>query len=69
MTSIGLVGTPLTGGMEGLSVPFGKRCSGEKDQETIPLVQDLATHVKFPKNILRVLCWYFEHQRRVQFIT
>ena len=27
----------------------------------------LATHFSFPRKILRVLCGYFEHQRRVQF--
>ena len=26
-----------------------------------------ATHFSFPRKILRVLCWYFEHQMRVQF--
>ena len=26
-----------------------------------------ATHFSFPRKILRVLCGYFEHQRRVQF--
>ena len=26
-----------------------------------------ATHFDFTRKILRVLCWYFEHQRRVQF--
>ena len=31
------------------------------------LVWAWARHVHFPKNKTRVLCWYFEHQRRVQF--
>ena len=56
--------------------------AGEKDQGAVALVLDLtkafervslpvawawATHFDFPKKILRVLCGYFEHQRRVQF--
>ena len=31
------------------------------------LVWAWARHVHFPKNKTRMLCWYFEHQRRVQF--
>ena len=31
------------------------------------LVWAWATHFSFPRKILRVLCGYFEHQRRVQF--
>ena len=56
--------------------------AGEKDQGAVALVLDLAkafervslpvawaraTHFDFPRKILRVLCGYFEHQRRVQF--
>ena len=52
------------------------------DQRAVALVQDLAkafervslpvvwawaTHFSFPRKILRVLCGYFEHPRRVQF--
>ena len=55
---------------------------GEKDQGATALVLDLAkafervrlpvvwawaTHFTFSRKILRVLCCYFEHQRRVQF--
>ena len=29
------------------------------------LVVGLGTHFSFPRKILRVLCGYFEHQRRV----
>ena len=50
----------------------------EEDQGALALVLDLAfervslpvmwaTHFSFPRKILRVLCGYFEHQRRVQF--
>ena len=50
----------------------------EEDQGALTLVLDLervslpvvwawATHLSFPRKILRVLCGYFEHQRRVQF--
>ena len=53
-----------------------------EDEEAVALVLDLvkafervsfpvfwawATHFSFPRRILRVLCGYFEHQRRVQF--
>ena len=53
----------------------------EEDQGAVALVLDLAkafervslrevwawaTHFSFPRKILRVLCGYFEHQRRVQ---
>ena len=31
------------------------------------LVWAWATHFSFPRKILRVLCGYFEHQKRVQF--
>ena len=56
--------------------------AGEKDPGAVALVLDLAkafervsllvvwawaTHFSFPRKILRVLCGYFEHQRRVQF--
>ena len=54
----------------------------EEDQGAVALVLDLAnafepvrslvvwawaTHFSFPRKILRVLCGYFGHQRRVQF--
>ena len=54
----------------------------EDDQGALALVLDLAkefgrvrlfmvwawaAHFSFPRKILRVLCGYFEHQRRVQF--
>ena len=54
----------------------------EGDQGSVALVLDLvkvlervsflvvwawATHFSFPRKILRVLCGYFEHKRRVQF--
>ena len=34
---------------------------------SFPVVWAWATHFSFPRKILRVLCGYFEHQRRVQF--
>ena len=33
----------------------------------LPVVWAWATHFRFPRKILRVLCGYFEHQRRMQF--
>ena len=33
-----------------------------------PVVWEWAAHVSFPRKILRVLCGYFEHQERVQFV-
>ena len=33
----------------------------------LPVVRAWATRFSFPRKILRVLCGYFEHQRRVQF--
>ena len=56
--------------------------AGKEDQGAAALVLDVAkafervslfvvwawaTHFSFPRKILRVLCGYFEHQRRVQF--
>ena len=56
--------------------------AGKEDQGAVALVLDLAkalervslavvwasaTHFSFPRKILRMLCGYFEHQRRVQF--
>ena len=32
----------------------------------LPVVWAWATHFNFPRKIVRVLCGYFEHQRRVQ---
>ena len=37
------------------------------ERVSLPVVWAWATHFSFPKKILRVLCGYFEHQRRVQF--
>ena len=34
---------------------------------SLPVVWAWATHFSFPRKILRVLCGYFEHQRRAQF--
>ena len=59
---------------------YGK--AEEEDQGAVALVLDLAraferfslpvvwvwaTHFSFPRKMLRVLCGFFEHQRRVQF--
>ena len=59
-----------------------ERCNhsaGEREQGAIALVHGVATGrrspswvglgdaFRLPRKILRVLCWYFEHQRRVQF--
>ena len=60
-----------------------KNVTSEDSQGALALVLDLArwalervslsvvwawaTHFSFPRKILRVLCGYFEHQRRVQF--
>ena len=37
------------------------------ERVSLPVVRAWATHFSFPRKILRVLCGYFEHQRRVQF--
>ena len=37
------------------------------ERVSLPVVWAWATHFSFPKKILRVLCGYFEHQRRVHF--
>ena len=37
------------------------------ERVSFPVVWAWATHFSFPRKILRVLCGYFEHQRRVQF--
>ena len=37
------------------------------ERVSLPVVWAWATHFCFPRKILRVLCGYFEHQRRVQF--
>ena len=37
------------------------------ERVSIPVVLAWATHFKLPRKISRVLCGYFEHQRRVQF--
>ena len=37
------------------------------ERVSLPVVWAWATHLSFPKKILRVLCGYFEHQRRAQF--
>ena len=36
------------------------------ERVSLPVVGAWATHVKFPRKVLRLLCGYFEHQRRVQ---
>ena len=40
---------------------------GEGFRVSLLVVWAWATHFSFPTKILRVLCGYFEHQRRVQF--
>ena len=37
------------------------------ERVSLPVVWAWATHFSFPRKFLRVLCGYFEHQRRVQF--
>ena len=37
------------------------------ERVSFPVVWAWATHFSFPRNILRVLCGYFDRQRRVQF--
>ena len=37
------------------------------ERVSLPMVWAWATNFSFPRKILRVLCGYFEHQRRVQF--
>ena len=37
------------------------------ERVSLLVVWALATHFSFPRKILRVLCRYFEHQRRLQF--
>ena len=37
------------------------------ERVSLPVVWACATHFSFPRKILRVLCGYFEHRRRVQF--
>ena len=37
------------------------------ERVSLPVVWAWATHFSFPRKILRVLCGYVEHQRRVQF--
>ena len=37
------------------------------ERVSLPVVWAWATHLSFPKKILRVLCGYFEHPRRAQF--
>ena len=37
------------------------------ERVSLPVVWAWATHFSFPRKILRVLCGYFEHQRRAQF--
>ena len=37
------------------------------DPVSLPVVWAWATHFSFPRKILRVLCGYFKHLRRVQF--
>ena len=37
------------------------------ERVSLPVVGAWATHFNFPRKVLRVLCGYIEHQRRVQF--
>ena len=37
------------------------------ERVSLPVVWAWATRFSFPRKILRLLCWYFEQQRRVQF--
>ena len=37
------------------------------ERVSLPVVWAWATHLSFPRKLLRVLCGYFEHQRLVQF--
>ena len=37
------------------------------ERVSLPVVCAWTTHFNFPRKTLRVLCGYFEHQRRVQF--
>ena len=37
------------------------------ERASLEVVWAWATHSNFPRRILRVLCGYFRHQRRVQF--
>ena len=37
------------------------------ERVSLPAVRARATHVDFPRKILRVLCGYFEHHQRVHF--
>ena len=37
------------------------------ERVSLLVVWALATHFSFPRKVFRVLCAYFEHQRRVQF--
>ena len=39
----------------------------EFERVSLPVVLAWATHFRLPRKILRVLCGYFEHQRRAQF--
>ena len=41
--------------------------AGSGEWVSLPVVWTRATHFSFPGKILRVLCGYCEHQRRVQF--
>ena len=75
-----MAGTLLMGEMEELNEQSGKAKEGEQgavalvldlakafERVSLPVVWAWATHFSFPRKILRVLCGYFEHQRRVQF--
>ena len=37
------------------------------ERVSLPVARAWATHFSSPRKILRVICGYFEHQRRVQF--
>ena len=50
-------------GAAALVLDLAKACK----RVSLPVAWAWATHFSFPRKILRVLCWYIEHQRRVQF--
>ena len=47
--------------------PWSPDLAKAVERVSLPAVWAFATHFSFPRKILRVLCGYFEHQRRVQF--
>ena len=51
---------------QGALLGLGDDLAKAFEQVTLPVVWAWATHFTFPRKILRVLCGYLEHQRRVQ---